>query len=155
MFPYEWFLVETTELFVERSKVTLFLHLLTRSCLALEQCEDNRVEFPTKFILLEHLFEESSNELGLEAEHTTAESAQNKGIVTIEQSYAINGTDLVEHHLLALRSEAAIRCTVFQIVGFVAWPEIKGSHRDDGGQERLFSQSKTSLTVIAEHGDIW
>ena len=75
-------LVESTELFVEGCKVALFLHLFARSCLALEQCEDNRVEFSTEFVLLEHLFEESSNKLGFEPEHTTTESTQNEGVMT-------------------------------------------------------------------------
>ena len=74
-------LVESTELFVEGCKVALFLHLFARSCLAFEQGEDNRVEFSTEFVLLEHLFEESSNKLGFESEHTTAESTQHEGVM--------------------------------------------------------------------------
>ena len=74
-------LVESTELFVEGCKVALFLHLFARSRLALEQGEDNCVEFPTEFVLLEHLFEESSNKLGFESEHTTAESTKDEGVM--------------------------------------------------------------------------
>lgn len=66
-------LVEPTELFIERRKVTLFLHLLARSCLALEHGKDNGVEFPTEFVLLEYLFEEGSDEFRFEPEHPTTE----------------------------------------------------------------------------------
>ena len=146
-------LVESTELFVERCIVTLFLHLLARSCLALEQSKDNRVEFPTEFVLLEHLFEEGGDEFGFEPEHTTAESTQNEGVVAIEQGDAIDGADLVEHYLPTLRGEAAIWGTVFQIVGLVARSEIKGGYRDDGGLEGFFTQGKTRRGVVAENGD--
>ena len=74
-------LVESTELFVEGSKVAFFLHLLSRSRLALEHGKDNGVEFSTEFVLLEHLFEEGGDEFGFEPEHTTAESTQNEGVM--------------------------------------------------------------------------
>ena len=53
--------------------------------------------------------------------------------MAIEQGDAIDGADLVEHHLLALRGEAAIWGTVFQVVGLVTRSEIKGGYRDNGG----------------------
>ena len=124
---------------VERSEVALVFYLFTRRALALEQRKDNGVEFTAKFVLLKHIVKISGNEFGFELKDSTAECSKDDRVVAIEQGDAIDGADLVEHHLPTFWSEAAIGRGVFQIVGLVTSTEVKGRYGYDGGLKRLLT----------------
>ena len=85
---------------------------------------------------------------------STAECSKNERVVTIEQGDAIDGTDLIEHHLFSFWGKTAISRAVFQVVGLVTEFEIQSRDRYDGGLEWFLTQGETGLTVISEHCDI-
>ena len=66
--------LKSSELLVERSKVALFLNLLTRCGLTLQHRKDNGVELATELVLIEHLFEVFGNEFGFKLEHATSDN---------------------------------------------------------------------------------
>jgi hypothetical protein len=74
------------------------------------------VELSTELVLAEYLFEAFGNEFRFELEYATTECTQNKGIVSIELSDAVDGADLVKHDLSTFRSETTIVGTIFQII---------------------------------------
>ena len=90
-------LLKSTEYLVERREVALILYFLACRALTFEHGEDNGVEFATEFVLLKHIVEAGGHEFWFESEDTTSEGTKDERIVTIKQSDAIDGTDLVEH----------------------------------------------------------
>ena len=124
--------LKSSELLVERSKVALFLNLLTRCGLTLQHRKDNSVELATELVLIEHLFEVFGNEFGFKLEHATSECAQNEGVMAIEQGDTIDRSNLVMHDLFTFRGKASIIGSIFQIVGLVPRTEVERSQRDDG-----------------------
>ena len=139
---------------VERSEVALVFYLFTRRALALEQRKDNGVEFTAKFVLLKHIVKISGNEFGFELKDSTAECSKDDRVVAIEQGDAIDGTDLIEHHLSSFWGKTAISRAIFKVVGLVTGFEIQSRDRYDGGLERFLTQGETSLNVVSEHCDI-
>ena len=148
-------LFKSTELLVKGSEVAFFLNLFACGTLTFEQGEDNGVEFATEFVLLKHLIEVSGNEFGFELEDATSEGTKDERIVAIEQGDAIDGTNLIKHHLFSFWGKTTITSTIFKVVGLVTRFEIQGCDGYDGRLEGIFAEGEASLTIIAEHGDVW
>ena len=111
------------------------------------------MELATELTFFEYLFEVLGNEFRFKLEHVTTECTKDKRVVTIEQGDAVDGTDLVEHHLLAFSGETTIGRTIFQIVGLVPRTEVERSQRDDGCLIGFFAKRKTCLLIVSEHCD--